>query len=104
MRRNSWEKSEQKPSGDCQKTPADSVHPQEVPSEFDREGGPTGAPLLCLGVAHHLEGAANQLLAEVHHGAFHEGQAVHIHHHTGATLFKHPAEKQRNYALIVPQS
>lgn len=104
MRRNSWEKCEQKPSGDCQKTPADSVHPQEVPSEFDREGGPTGAPLLRLGVAHHLEGAANQLLAEVHHGAFHEGQAVHIHHHTGATLFKHPAEKQRNYALIVPQS
>jgi len=73
--------------------PEDSVHPWEVRSEFDREGSPTGATLLCLGVAHHLEGAANQLLAEVHHRTFHEGQAVHIHHHTGTTLFKHPAEK-----------
>lgn len=94
MRGSSWEKNKQKPSEDCQEVSADSVHPWEVQSQFDREGSPTRATFLCLGVAHHLEGAANQLLAEVHHGTLHKGQAVHIHDHTGTTLFKHPAEKQ----------
>lgn len=61
-----------------------------IPSKLDREGGATGAAFLRLGIVQHLKWASDQLLAEVHVGAFHEGQAIRVNHHSCPTLFKYP--------------
>lgn len=61
-----------------------------ISSKLDREGRAAGAAFLRLRVVEHLEGASDQLLAEVHVGAFHEGQAISVNHHSGPALFKYP--------------
>lgn len=59
-------------------------------SEFDGERSPTGAALLSLRIVHHLEGASNQLLAEIYHATFHEVQTVRVYHQSCAIWTEDP--------------
>lgn len=50
--------------------------------------------MISLRILEHLEGRANQLLAEVHRGSFHKLQAVLVHDNAHSSLLKH-SEEQR---------